>query len=70
MNTFAKYYNKTGKDLTDAVNSYNTAIKSWNSRILPATNKLVDVTTTSTDNIKDLKSIKDVPRQLPVDDDK
>ena len=68
MNKFANHYNKTGKDLTDTVNSYNNAIKSWNSRILPTANKLIDVTA-SADDIEKLKSIKDVPKQLPIDDE-
>ena len=68
MNKFANHYNKTGKDLTETVNSYNNAIKSWNSRILPAATKLIDVTA-SADDIEKLKSIRDVPKQLPIDDE-
>ena len=66
LNKFAEHYNKIGKDLGDAVGSYNGGIGSWNRRVLPAANKLAEAGAVVRD-MTGLKPVDDAPSRLPAD---
>ena len=68
LGKFAERYNKIGKDLGDAVKSYNVGIGSWSRRVLPAANKLADAGA-AVGKMTELKPVDDAPSQLPVDND-
>ena len=69
LNKFADHYNKTGKELDDAVKRYNTGIGSWTSRVMLSANKLAEAGAVARD-MMDLKHVENAPRKLPVDDDR
>ena len=68
LNKFAEHYNKIGKDLGDAVGSYNGGIGSWNRRVLPAASKLAEAEAVIWD-MADLKPVDDAPSRLSADGD-
>lgn len=63
---FAGHLEKTGAQLNALTRSYNQAVGSWQSRVLPAIKRLEDLGAGSEkQNVSPLDSIDQTPRQLP-----
>ncbi len=43
LNTFARHYDKTGKELIGVIKKYNDSVASWDSRVMPSAEKLAEV---------------------------
>ena len=65
---FADHYSKTGKELSNVVKKYNESIGSWDTRIVPAADRLAQAGA-SINKMPDVKPIDNMPRHLVVDKD-
>ncbi len=63
LNTFGKHYVKTGDALGKAIKNYNDSVGSWDSRLMPAAEKLAQAGATI-DELPEAKSIDTTPRRL------
>lgn len=61
--TFGGHYVKTGDALSKAINYYNKGVGSWDSRLMPAAEKLAQAGATI-DELPEAKSIDTTPRRL------
>lgn len=66
---FTNHLNKLGKDLDNAIGSYNKAVGSLESRVLVSARKFTDLGITPSKELPDLPPIEKSPRQIeaPVD---
>jgi len=64
MRTLAGYVAGIGKGLNKAVDSYNGAVGSLESRVLPAARRFKDLRAVSGADIEVLKSVDTMPRPL------
>ena len=63
---FTSYYAKTGKELEDAVKAYNSGVGSLDSKVLPKTKKLAEISS-STKKMPEVTMINRAIKQLPED---
>ena len=64
LTTFCNHLSDVGRNLTRANNSYNQAVGSLESRVLPAARRFEDLKVTGDDTLSDLSPIETVPRPL------
>jgi len=62
--TFSNYFTEVGGKLTGAVDAYNKAIKSWDGRLIPHTEKLKELGAGATKEMPDLEPINNLPLLL------
>ena len=60
---FTTHYLKTGKSLDEAVKAFNKGTQSWEKNVLPKTEKLVEISS-STKKLSDVSSINRVVKQI------
>ena len=63
---FTSYHAKTGKELEDAVKAYNSSVGSLDSKVLPKTKKLAEISS-STKKMPEVTVINRAVKQLPKD---
>ena len=68
MRTLAGYVSGIGKGLNKAVDSYNSAVGSLESRVLPAARRFKDLRAASGDDIEILTSVDKTPKSVTADE--
>jgi len=66
---FSSHMSDLGKHLGQSIQSYNKAVGSLESRVLPATRKFREMGISSKNRLEDIKKIEKVPRTLQIDED-
>jgi DNA recombination protein RmuC len=69
MVTLAQHFDSVGKNLEKAIGSYNRAVGSMESRVLPSVRKFRELGVTGAEEIPILEKIDQVPRNLSLLDD-
>jgi DNA recombination protein RmuC len=69
MNTLVQHVENVGKSLEKAIGSYNKAVGSMETRILPTVRKFRELGVTGAEDIPVLEQVDQVPRNLSLLDD-
>lgn len=64
IHEFTTHYQKTGKELEDAVKSYNSGVNSLHNKVIPDTKKLAELSS-STKKLPEITMIDKAVKQLP-----
>ena len=68
--TFTSYMSKLGKNLNNSITQYNSAVSSFDSRILPAARKFVEMGVESKKEVEDISQIEKIAKQPQPTNDK
>lgn len=70
LSTFTEHLSKLGNTLNSSVSHYNSAVSSFDSRVLPGARKFVEMGVQSKKDIDDIKQIEKIAKQSTSLDDK
>jgi DNA recombination protein RmuC len=69
MVTLVQHFENVGKSLEKAIGSYNRAVGSMESRVLPSVRKFKELGVTGSEEIPVLEKVDQIPRNLSLLDD-
>ena len=69
MSTLAQHFDNVGRNLEKAISSYNRAVGSMESRILPSVRKFRELGVAGGEELPVLEKVDQIPRNLSLLDD-